>query len=316
MSYDLFLGTTKKNWAREVTPVLKPVTAASPGLSLTPAERARVRQLATLRAKAEGGNPAARREWRKVMTSVVALRVRARGGDPRAVRACQVIEETGLFGKSARVTTSGADPRRSQTVSALAQHRASSTKAADDEESLGEFVGDEERAAREAGGSERVAASRIGHSRGPREWQAYRDRARSRIKGAYPTQLLGQWRGKGRERRRHLRRLLRRSLRGDAAATARVQQLTARLTQRSQAGDARASALLQQVQQETAREQARLATQPPPQPYAPSPLVPTPLVPAPLVPTTTPYPPPGAPPVVPPTTSYPPPAQYDDSYDY
>ena len=280
MSRDLFLKTVRKNWARgsssELLPPLKPVVDTASRLSppLTAAERKRVGEIAVVRTKAESGDPAARKEWRRISTAVVGLRVRAKGGDPRAVRACQVLEETGVFGRTQKVTVSGAGGAgrgsllASSASSQLRSRQAAPPQSSDDdsgsvvESLLGEFVGDEDRTAREAGRAEREAADRV--------------------RGTYTA--LGQWGGRGGRRRRHLRRMVERSVRGDAAATARLQQVTAKLTQRAQAGDQRAAALLQQVQSWTSTYQSRLTASPnqattyPPQPYA-----------APVAPQSTPY---------------------------
>ena len=278
MSHDLILKTAKKNWARgsspEFLPPLKSVVDAPSKLSppLTAAERKRVSEIATIRTKAESGNPDAQREWRKISTAVVGLRVRAKGGDPRAVRACQVLEETGIFGRTQKITMNGAGKGgllASTASSQLRSQQAASPQSSDDdsgstiESLLGAFVGDEDRTAREAGGAEREAASRV--------------------RGDYSS--LGQWRGRGSRRRRRLRRLVERSVRGDASATAKLQQVTARLTQRSQAGDQRSTALLQQVQSWTSTYQTQLAANPTqaanyvpgaPSPYVPPVATPTP----------------------------------------
>ena len=282
MSQDLFLKTVRKNWARgsssEFLTPLKPVMENS-RLSppLTAAEKKRVGEIATVRTKAESGDPAARKEWRKISTAVVGLRVRARGGDPRAVRACQVLEETGVFGRSQKISVSGAGRGGLLASSAASQLRSRQAAAPapqyqdDDsgsagESLLGEFVGDEARTAREAGGAERDACARV--------------------QGTYS--LLGAWGGRRGRRRRHLRRLVERSARGDAAAAAKLQQVTARLTQRAQAGDQQAAALLQQVQSWTSTYQSRLAANPAlaaTSPYA----APVPYAPATTAPQSTPY---------------------------
>lgn len=240
MSQDLFLGIVKKNWARGALdanplPPLHPVVATPARLSppMTAAERARVGKIYSIRSRAESGDPAARKEWRKISTAVVGLRVRARGGDPRAVRACQVLEETRLF--SQKSSLSGAATHQPPPQLPVDDGSGSET-----EHLLGEFVGDEARTAREAGGAEQEADARV--------------------RGEYA--VLGQWNWRGRRRRRHLRHLVERSVRGDANAAAKLQQVTARLTQRSQAGDQGATSLLQQVQSWTTTYQARLAANP------------------------------------------------------
>lgn len=299
MSYDLVLPIVKKNWSRESLPLLKPVVATKTKLVLTAVEKARLSQLAALKSKAESGNSAAGKEWRKTVGKVVALRVRAKGGDARAVRACQVLEGSGLFGK---VSVSGKDlPRKKNPFSDETACREPAKKnpfSTDD--SLGAFVGDEERTEREAGLTEQ--------------------RATARVRGAYSTQLLGQWRDRGRRRRRHLQQLVRRSARGDAAATAKLQQVTARLSQRAATGDTRASSVLQQIQSMTSRAQSVTPTATPYYPYSTTvPGVPQPLVPGPLIPAMS--PPPGAPPAAPPPVTYPTTAQtsyatpYEDDYD-
>ena len=430
MSQDLFLGITKKNWARDaldLTP-LRPVVSAPARLSppLTPAEKKRVGEIATVRARAESGDPAARKEWRKITTAVVGLRVRAKGGDPRAVRACQVLEETGVFGRTQKISVSGTEDfqplspelqqvgktlkdklqsvtnlthvqfepahlrdgteelgvsifspkhnnpdyvdtidnqrllitftknpngftmtselRRwgSETTSLIAKH-VTSAKSVEDavhqavviiqkflktwpetrnisvsgnwtshnmryassrlrrafqsddsgsevESLLGEFVGDEARTACEAGGAEREACARV--------------------QGAYS--LLGGWGGHSNRRSRRLRRLVERSARGDAAASAKLQQVTARLTQRSQAGDQRAAALLQQVQSWTTTYQTQLAPTTTPTPsYGPPYPAPSYGPPYPAnVPSTTTAPVPG--PATAANVTYPSPQSYDD----
>ena len=251
MSLDLFLGVTKKNWARggseAILPTLKSVVATPSRLSppLTAAEKKRVGEITVVRTRAESGDPAARKEWRKISTAVVGLRVRARGGDPRAMRACQVLEETGLFGRAQKVTVSGAGrggllastaaaQLRSRQAATPPQYQApDDTSGSEVERLLGEFVGDEARTAREAGEAEQEACARV--------------------QGAYS--LLGGWGGRRGRGQRRLRRLEERSARGDVNATAKLQRVTARLTQRAQAGDPRAAALLQQVQSQTVQSQ-------------------------------------------------------------
>jgi hypothetical protein len=245
MSRDLILRSTPKNWARgdascAPSPVALPPT---PRIVLTPEEKTRVGKLAALRSKAASGDAKARKEWRFAQAKIAMLRDRARGGDPKATRSCQVLEQGGLFGKPVKPSVSGREEISGELVGRME---------ISGEESLGEFVGDEERLARESGPAERAAAARIS--------------------GASPR------RHRGKQRSRNLRKLVWRASRGDAAAAAKLQQVTARLQQRASAGDARASAVLQKVQSMQVRAQAQAAQQPaaPPPPPAYAPPQPTP----------------------------------------
>jgi hypothetical protein len=237
MSQDLLLKTVKKSWARGGLEDLSytPISASSPEAPKvvpTPEERARLGKLATLRARAESGDARSQKEWRVTLTKVASLRVRARGGDPKAVRACQILEQSGIFGKSRKTTASGNDPH------ALSGELVGRQEIMGREELLGEFVGDEERMSRDAGSSERAASARVC--------------------GAFPNFARNR---KRHQRSRRLRKLVWRSARGDASATTRLQQVTSRLQQRSSAGDARATALLQQVQNMQVQAQAQVASQ-------------------------------------------------------
>jgi hypothetical protein len=237
MSQDLILRTVKKNWARGGLEDLSytPISVSSPETPKvvpTPEERARLGKLATLRARAESGDARSQKEWRVTLTKVAALRVRARGGDPKAVRACQVLEQSGIFGKSRKSASNGDAPN---TLSGEVVGR---QEIMGREELLGEFVGDEERLSRDAGSAERDATSRVC--------------------GTFPNFARNR---KHHQRGRRLRKLVWRSARGDASATSRLQQVTSRLQQRSSAGDARATALLREVQDMRSRAQARVASQ-------------------------------------------------------
>jgi len=128
---------------------------------------------------------------------------------------------------------------------------------------FGEFVGDEERLARDAGPTERAASARIS---GPF----------SAIASRFARK------GKRGHQGRRLSKLAWRASRGDAAAAAKLQQVTTRLQQRASSGDARATALLQKVQavQARAQAQAQAAQQVAPTAaptYAPPPAAPAPV---------------------------------------
>lgn len=122
MSYDLLLSqfpsilpaVARKSWARDSSPRAPAAAVAPPAPKLVPTaeEQARVERLATLRARAESGDKRARKEWGKAISQVKVLRARARGGDPRATRACQVLEASGLLGKSVKVSVSGVASRK------------------------------------------------------------------------------------------------------------------------------------------------------------------------------------------------------------
>jgi hypothetical protein len=257
MSRDLIFKTLKKSWARDdftYKPSLAPA-ASTPKLVPTPEESARLKKLSDLRSRAESGDEKSKKEWRAAHTRVVALRVRARGGDPKAIRACQVLEQSGVFGKSQKTTVSGSE-RPSREFVGRQEIMGS-------DDVFGEFVGDEERLARDAGPTERAASARIS---GPF----------SAIASRFARK------GKRGHQGRRLSKLAWRASRGDAAAAAKLQQVTTRLQQRASSGDARATALLQKVQavQARAQAQAQAAQQVAPTAaptYAPPPAAPAPV---------------------------------------
>lgn len=248
MSRDLILKTVEKNWARGQVSTQAALTATSTVTKLTPTaeEKSRVEKLASLRMRAESGDTGAKKQWRKTLSRVRDLKTRAKRGDARAARACQVLEDSGLFGHTQKISVSGAD-RLLGEIANLAE----SSGAA---EILGDFVSDEDRLAGEAGSCEREASARVS---GALPW----GRRRKRRSGA-----------------RRLRKLAWRASRGDASASARLQSASARLQARANAGDARAQAMLQKVRDVQARAQATSTQQPAATPvYAPPPPVPAPV---------------------------------------
>ena len=140
-------------------------------------------------------------------------------------------------------------------------------------EIMEEFVGDEERLSRDAGPAERTASARIC--------------------GEYPSR-----RGRSRNRGRRLRVLAWKSSRGDAAATAKLQQITTRLQQRASAGDTRAANLLSQIQTAQTQAQSQVTSQPAAAASAYA------------------YPPTGSPPAAPAPVTYTAPAQDFTEDDY
>ena len=98
MAEDLFLGTTKKSWARGLPCHPTVSTSTQTHLALTVEERERLARLATLKMKAESGDKQSRRRWKAASARFAVLKTRAKGGDPRARRALGVLEESGLFG--------------------------------------------------------------------------------------------------------------------------------------------------------------------------------------------------------------------------
>jgi hypothetical protein len=107
MSRDLLLKTTSINWARgdsscRPSPVALPPT---PRITLNAEEKKRVAKLAALRARAASGDEMARKKWRFTQAKVAMMREQARSGDKMAARSCQVLEQSGLFGKSVKVTS-------------------------------------------------------------------------------------------------------------------------------------------------------------------------------------------------------------------
>ncbi len=162
MSYDLILkrpDIIRKSWARDDVSYksIMSATAAGPKLVPTAEEKARISKLAALRMKAESGDRTAKKEWQRVSTKVAALRVRARGGDPKAVRACQILEDSGLFGKSRNISVNGWQHKHPHFAAYQAEkhRRALLGKFVGRDDFLGKFVGDEERTLREIGPSER-----------------------------------------------------------------------------------------------------------------------------------------------------------------
>lgn len=272
MAYDLIFKNTKANWARDglsariPSPILPSSTPVAPRakLVLTPGEKKSVEAIAVVKMKAASGDPAAKKKWKKISARLAAVKASAAKGDPKARRACQVLLESGLFGRTQEISLSGSDlPRKASpfTKSDLVERakkgdvaaqielrRVKSRELANAEELslgalvgrqeitgveklLGAFVGDEERTARDAGSAERDASSRI--------------------RGRNVSSSCGR-----RDLGRRVQRLSQRAARGDAAASAKLQRINTRLSQRAATGDPRAVAALSRVQALESQNQA------------------------------------------------------------
>jgi hypothetical protein len=122
MAKDIFLGKSRRNWARGVIPsslvVVQVAVTDEVELRLTPAEMANLAELASLKMKADAGDRSSQKKLVKVSREIARLRSKARQGDAKAQRALKVFEESGVFRGTQSFTLGG-----EETVSNL-QYRA------------------------------------------------------------------------------------------------------------------------------------------------------------------------------------------------
>ena len=102
MSTDLFLGKTKRNFARDLEPSL-PVSDEVT-ISFSPDEQVMLTRIASLRLKADSGDRASKKQLVVMAKKVAALKVRARKGDAKAKRSLLVLRESGVFNETQTLT--------------------------------------------------------------------------------------------------------------------------------------------------------------------------------------------------------------------
>ena len=106
MAYDLLFGRTRRNWARGNT---RTCLLDEEEFKLTPAEMTMLADLASTKLAAESGDKNARKKIAGIVKKMVVLKARAKGGDPAAKRSLQVIEESGVFRGSIESFSMGGD---------------------------------------------------------------------------------------------------------------------------------------------------------------------------------------------------------------
>jgi hypothetical protein len=95
MAYDLFLGKTKSNFARDLgtpSPLSDEVTFV-----YSPQEQAMLAQISELRMKTDSGDKTSKKKLVTIAKNVAKLKARARKGDEKAKRTLLVLRESGVF---------------------------------------------------------------------------------------------------------------------------------------------------------------------------------------------------------------------------
>ena len=178
MALDLLFGKTRRNWARGSrrlaslsAPAREPVSDEVTD-RFTPDEMTFIAKLAETKAKAEGGDRSAKRQYSKMPKTTATLKAKAKRGDPKAKRLLSVIDKSGLFNPSQTLVitdTSGNDcicrTGHSELLGEFVGDDLLGEFVGDD--LLGEFVGDEISALSGDGGSaEKATLARFARNRG------------------------------------------------------------------------------------------------------------------------------------------------------
>jgi len=187
MALDLLFGKTRRNWARGSrrlaslsAPAREPVSDEVTD-RFTPDEMTFIAKLAETKAKAEGGDRSAKRQYSKMPKTIATLKAKAKRGDPKAKRLLSVIDKSGLFNPSQTLVitdTSGNDcicrTGHSELLGEFVGDDLLGEFVGDDllgefvgDDLLGEFVGDEISALSGDGGSaEKATLARFARNRG------------------------------------------------------------------------------------------------------------------------------------------------------
>jgi len=98
MAYDLFLGTIKKNWARDpYTDVVLESTAVIDTKATLPS-LGTMEEIALVKMKAESGHKPSIKKWKVMRVKVAGLQKQAKRGNKKAIAAVKTINDSGLFG--------------------------------------------------------------------------------------------------------------------------------------------------------------------------------------------------------------------------
>jgi hypothetical protein len=113
MARDLFLGRTRRNWARESCSSSPSGRRPSPpitdevSLRLTEPEIAMLAELAATKSRAEAGDRPSRKKMQKLNKRVASLKKKAVRGDASAKRTLLVLNESGVFRPTQTITMGG-----------------------------------------------------------------------------------------------------------------------------------------------------------------------------------------------------------------
>ena len=169
MALDLLFGKTRRNWARGSrrlaslsAPAREPVSDEVTD-RFTPDEMTFIAKLAETKAKAEGGDRSAKRQYSKMPKTIATLKAKAKRGDPKAKRLLSVIDKSGLFNPSQTLVIT--DTSGNDCICRTGHSELLGEFVGDD--LLGEFVGDEISALSGDGGSaEKATLARFARNRG------------------------------------------------------------------------------------------------------------------------------------------------------
>jgi len=105
MSYDLFLGPTKRNIARDAEPTAPMSDEVT--ITFSDEEKAMLEKISILRMRAESGDKDSKKELIAFTKNVAKLKAKAKKGDLKAKRALLVLRESGIFNPTQQITILG-----------------------------------------------------------------------------------------------------------------------------------------------------------------------------------------------------------------